>query len=115
MKLYLAQSGEGQRALRALSKLSLALALTLASANFLFAQQSSQPHAAFGAADADAKPVVDVKHARQSYLRGRENEKATDWRAAYEAYSEAVLQDPGNKEYQLRQAIARSRLVQDYV
>jgi general secretion pathway protein D len=66
--------------------------------------------------DTDTKqPPSDPKAAKQSYLRGREAEKSSDWRAAYEAYSLAVNEAPGNKEYDLRRALARSRLVQDYV
>ena len=112
-----------QCALRAI----LALCLAFTSADTLLAQQSTQQparlptrqltqtSAAFAADDAAAKPPADAKHAKQSYLRGRESEKSNDWRAAYESYSEAVRQSPDNKEYALRRAIARSRLVQDYV
>jgi hypothetical protein len=111
MNLRHLQSGERHRALRIL----LAACLALAPANLLAAQKSPKPRAAFGAADADAKPPVDSKHAKQAYGRGREAEKSNDWRAAFEAYSEAVRGAPDNKEYALRRAIARSRLVQDYV
>ena len=111
MKLRHLQSGARQCALRVL----LAAALALAPATPLSAQKSSQTRAAFSAGDADAKPLVDHKHAKQAYLRGRESEKTSDWRGAYEAFSEAVREAPENKEYALRRAIARSRLVQDYV
>lgn len=115
MKLLRFQSGRFQCAAHVL----LAIFLTLASSDSLRAQQSSQQsvqaRAGFAAGDTDAKPALDAKRAKQAYLRGRESEKSNDWRAAYESYSEAIRQSPDNKEYALRRAIARSRLVQDYV
>ena len=99
-------------------RIFLAALLALAPFNSLFAQQSPKTHAAISTADNDTdtkQPPSDPKAAKQSYQRGRESEKSSDWRAAYEAYSAALNEAPGNKEYELRRALARSRLVQDYV
>jgi type II secretory pathway component GspD/PulD (secretin) len=96
----------------------LAALLTLAPFNPLFAQQSQKPQASTnsdGYDDTNPTPPSVPKQAKQSYQRGHEAEKSADWRAAYEAYSAAVNEAPGNKEYELHRAIARSRLVQDYV
>jgi type II secretory pathway component GspD/PulD (secretin) len=97
-------------------RIFLAVLLTLAPFNPLPAQQSAKKQAAVTSDDTDTKqPPSDPKAAKQSYLRGREAEKSSDWRAAFEAYSQATNLSPGNKEYDLRRALARSRLVQDYV
>ena len=103
--------------LRAAQSAALAALLALATFTPLPAQQSPKTHAAVTSTDDEdtKQPPSDPKAAKQSYQRGREAEKASDWRAAYEAYSAAVNQAPGNKEYDLHRALARSRLVQDYV
>ena len=99
------------------TRIFLATLLALAPFNPLPAQQSQKPKASTTTDDDDSTPTPPSvpKLAKQSYQRGREAEKASDWRAAYEAYSAAVNQAPGNKEYGLHRALARSRLVQDYV
>ena len=106
-------TGEPKRFLALL----LSLFLATASAAPAYAQKSTPPKASFAATgtDADAKPPVDPKKAKLAYSRGREAEKNADWRAAYEAYSEALREAPDNREYELHRAIARSRLVQEYV
>ncbi len=96
-------------------RIFLAALLTLATFNPLPAQQSPKTHAAVTDDNTSSKPPGDPKAAKQSYQRGREAEKCYDWRAAYEAYSAAANEAPGNREYELHRAIARSRLVQDYV
>ena len=97
-------------------RIILAALLALAPLKSLYAQQPKKTQAAATNDDTNSKqPPSDPKAAKQSYLRGREAEKSSDWRAAYEAYSLAVNLSPGNKEYDLRRALARSRLVQEYV
>ncbi|MGA7622404.1 MAG: FG-GAP-like repeat-containing protein [Candidatus Acidiferrales bacterium] len=54
----------------------------------------------------------DVKKGKQAYKQGLKVEQAEDWQAAYDAYSDAVDWDPSNKDYLVRQAVAKGHVVQ---
>jgi hypothetical protein len=61
-----------------------------------------------------AKPAIkpEPKKAKEAYKRGLRAEKAQDWEAAHDAFSDAVDWDPTDREYLLHREIARSQLVQ---
>jgi hypothetical protein len=54
----------------------------------------------------------DVKKAKEAYKQGLKLEQNRDWQAAYDAYSDAVDWDPNNREYLMRQAVAKGQVVQ---
>jgi hypothetical protein len=54
----------------------------------------------------------DVKKGKQAYKQGLKIEQAGDWQAAYDAYSDAVDWDPSNRDYLVRQAVAKGHVVQ---
>lgn len=54
----------------------------------------------------------DVKKGKQAYKQGVKLETDGDWQAAYDAYSDAVDWDPSNREYLVRQAVAKGHVVQ---
>jgi Bacterial type II and III secretion system protein/FG-GAP-like repeat/FG-GAP repeat len=54
----------------------------------------------------------DVKKAKEAYRQGLKLEQNRDWQAAYDAYSDAVDWDPNNREYLMRQAVAKGQVVQ---
>src|SRR5690242_16304014 len=58
---------------------------------------------------------ADAKKAKASYEEGLRAEQRLDWEAAFAAYSDAAKVDPSAKEYLLRLAIAKSRIVQKKV
>ena len=60
-------------------------------------------------------PKADAKKAKASYEEGLRAEQRLDWDAALAAYSDAAKWDPNTKEYPLRLAIAKSRIVQKKV
>src|SRR5690349_421054 len=60
-------------------------------------------------------PRPDAKKAKASYEEGLKAEQRLDWDAAFAAYSDAAKVDPSAKEYLLRLAIAKSRIVQKKV
>jgi len=62
----------------------------------------------------NAKPSVkpEPKKAKEAYKRGLRAEKAQDWEAAHDAFSDAVDWAPTDREYLLHREIARSQLVQ---
>ena len=60
-------------------------------------------------------PKADAKKAKASYEEGLRAEQRLDWEAASAAYSDAAKWDPNTKEYPLRLAIAKSRIVQQKV
>jgi len=65
-----------------------------------------------------AAPVVskaDAKKAKAAYEEGMRAEQRLDWDAAFAAYSDATHWDPNDREYLLRLAIAKSRIVQKKV
>ena len=55
---------------------------------------------------------ADVKKAKQAYKQGVKLEAQGDWQAAYDAYSDAVDWDPSEREYLVRQAVAKGYVVQ---
>ncbi len=55
---------------------------------------------------------ADTKKAKAAYEEGMRAEQRLDWDAALAAYSDAAHWDPNAKEYVLRVAIAKSRIVQ---
>jgi type II secretory pathway component GspD/PulD (secretin) len=55
---------------------------------------------------------ADVKKGKQAYKQGLKLEADGDWQAAYDAYSDAVDWDPSNREYLVRQAVAKGHVVQ---
>jgi type II secretory pathway component GspD/PulD (secretin) len=57
----------------------------------------------------------DAKKAKASYEEGLRAEQRLDWDAAFAAYSDAAKWDPNAKEYLLRLAIAKSRIIQKKV
>lgn len=65
-----------------------------------------------------ASPVVskaDTKKAKAAYENGMRAEQRLDWDTAFAAYSDAARWDPSDREYLLRLAIAKSRIVQKKV
>jgi type II secretory pathway component HofQ len=54
----------------------------------------------------------DVKKGKEAYKQGLKLEQNGDWQAAYDAYSDAVDWDPSNREYLVRQAVAKGEVVQ---
>ena len=54
----------------------------------------------------------DVKKGKEAYKQGLRLEQGGDWQAAYDAYSDAVDWDPSNREYLVRQAVAKGQVVQ---
>jgi type II secretory pathway component GspD/PulD (secretin) len=54
----------------------------------------------------------DVKKGKQAYKQALKLEDQGDWQAAYDAYSDAVNWDPSNREYLVRQAVAKGHVVQ---
>ena len=54
----------------------------------------------------------DVKKGKEAYKQGLKLEQGGDWQAAYDAYSDAVDWDPSNREYLVRQAVAKGQVVQ---
>jgi type II secretory pathway component GspD/PulD (secretin) len=66
-----------------------------------------------GAPMAPSKP--DAKKAKTAYVRGVAREHDQDWAGAYEAYSQAVEWEPGNREYLLRREVSKGRLIQSKV
>src|SRR5580693_10108620 len=54
----------------------------------------------------------DVKQGKEAYKQGLRLEQGGDWQAAYDAYSDAVDWDPSNREYLVRQAVAKGHVVQ---
>jgi type II secretory pathway component GspD/PulD (secretin) len=94
---------------------AVALAVALAAAAIPIparAQSTSQL-----SADSATAPTVkpDSKKAKAAYQEGIQAEKVQNWDAAYSAYSDAVNYAPNVREYQLRRAVAKSRLVQTKV
>jgi tetratricopeptide (TPR) repeat protein len=57
----------------------------------------------------------DGKAAKKAYQKALSAEKAEDWQAALDEYSEAVARAPGNPEYLVRRELARYRLVQQHM
>jgi hypothetical protein len=55
---------------------------------------------------------ADLKKGKQAYKQGLKLEDQGDWQAAYDAYSDAVDWDPSNREYLVRQAVAKGHVVQ---
>lgn len=55
---------------------------------------------------------MDTDAAEDSFDKGQSFEKKGDWQGAFDAYSDATRNEPGNLEYLQRREIARSRLVQ---
>ncbi|MGC1968909.1 MAG: hypothetical protein WA673_20785, partial [Candidatus Acidiferrales bacterium] len=55
---------------------------------------------------------ADIKKGKQAYKQGLKLEADGDWQAAYDAYSDAVDWDPSNREYLVRQAVAKGHVVQ---
>lgn len=55
---------------------------------------------------------ADIKKGKQAYKQGLKVEADGDWQAAYDAYSDAVDWDPSNREYLVRQAVAKGHVVQ---
>ena len=55
---------------------------------------------------------ADVKKGKQAYKQGLKLEAEGDWQAAYDAYSDAVDWDPSDREYLVRQAVAKGHVVQ---
>ena len=90
---------------------------TLAGAQVL-AQSPAAPVSGQSASSveaAGAKPPAakaDARRARTAYDSGVRAQRALDWKAAFDAYSEAVNWSPGEREYVMAREIARSRLVQ---
>jgi type II secretory pathway component GspD/PulD (secretin) len=75
------------------------------------AGNSSAPPAAPSPSKAPAfKP--DPRKAKDAFKQGLRAEHASDWDAAYGAYSDAINWAPENKEYFLHHEFAKSRLVQ---
>ena len=58
---------------------------------------------------------ADAKKAKAAYEDGVRAEQRLDWDAAFAAYSDAAHWDPSDREYLLRLAIAKSRIVQKKV
>ncbi len=54
----------------------------------------------------------DVKKAKEAYKQGLKLEQGGDWQAAYDAYSDAVDWDPSNREFLVRQTVAKGQVVQ---
>src|SRR6202050_3398019 len=54
----------------------------------------------------------DVKKGKEAYKQGQKLEQNGDWQAAYDAYCDAVEWDPSSREYLVRQAVAKSQVVQ---
>jgi hypothetical protein len=104
----------------ALSVTALALCLIAAAIQAPVAHTQSPVPAATSralppiAATAAAKPSTkpEPKKAKEAYKRGLRAEKAQDWEAAHDAFSDAVDWDPAQREYLLHREIARSQLVQ---
>jgi type II secretory pathway component GspD/PulD (secretin) len=61
------------------------------------------------------KPRVNSGRAQKAIQAGKKAEKAGDWQAALEAYSEAMADAPGNKEAELLRDAVRFRLVQQHM
>ncbi len=57
----------------------------------------------------------DLKLAARAYDQGRRAEAGGDWRAAFDAYSQAAGLVPANREYLLQRERARFGLVQNHV
>ncbi|MGC1544180.1 MAG: FG-GAP-like repeat-containing protein, partial [Candidatus Acidiferrales bacterium] len=55
---------------------------------------------------------ADVKKGKQAFKQGLKLEDQGDWQAAYDAYSDAVDWDPSNRDYLVRQAVAKGHVVQ---
>lgn len=66
----------------------------------------------FPAATSKIKP--DARRAKRAYQRGLRAEQAEDWRAAFEAYTEAATYSPGKTDLILRREAARFRIVQQH-
>jgi hypothetical protein len=81
-------------------------------------QQNQKPSAADGSAAPLEQQLAapprkeDVKKGKQACKQGLKVEQAGDWRAAYDAYSDAVDWDPSNKDYLIHQAVAKGHVVQ---
>ena len=68
------------------------------------------------AADLEAPRVKpEPKKAKEAYKRGLRAEQDGDWQAAHEAYGDAMQWDPADREYAMRQAVAKGHLVQSKV
>jgi type II secretory pathway component GspD/PulD (secretin) len=61
------------------------------------------------------KPRVNSARAQKAIQAGKKAEKGGDWQSAYEDYSEALTDAPGNKEAELLRDAARFRLVQQHM
>jgi Flp pilus assembly secretin CpaC/tetratricopeptide (TPR) repeat protein len=55
---------------------------------------------------------ADVKKGKQAFKQGLKLEDQGDWQAAYDAYSDAADWDPSDREYLVRQAVAKGHVVQ---
>jgi type II secretory pathway component GspD/PulD (secretin) len=87
-----------------------AAALLAAAAAAQAPQQSTSAGPTEGAQTTTSK--ADAKKAKAAYQEGLGAEQRQDWDAAYASYSDAANWAPGDREYLLRRAIAKSRLVQ---
>lgn len=81
------------------------------------AKQTQNPPAAAGVSPLEQKlpsppRKADIKKAKQAYKQGVKLEAQGDWQAAYDAYSDAVDWDPSEREYLVRQAVAKGYVVQ---
>jgi len=98
-----------------------ALLLVLGAVAPLAFTQSSQspgkPTAGAQTQDASSSSAAeaDPRKAREAYQQGIRAERVKDWETAYAAYTDASNWAPDEREYALRRAIARSRLVQEKV
>lgn len=57
----------------------------------------------------------DADSARASYQRGLKAEKDADWPLAFAAYSAALQQDSGNRNYLFRREVARGKIIGEEV
>ena len=109
--------GKVQRPRRRISPGSCWTLLALILAFFAAAAPARSQSASVKPAKDVAREVSkpDVKKAKASYEEGLRAEQRLDWDAAFAAYSDAAKWDPNAKEYLLRLAIAKSRIVQKKV
>src|SRR3989442_1545254 len=61
-----------------------------------------------------SKTRADPRRAKKAYQKGLRAEQAGDWRAAFDAYSEAAAYSPGDTDLVLRREAARFRIVQQH-
>jgi len=94
--------------------LILAALLVVVSANPQSPGGASAPSAQQSTnAPEESPPRPDKNRAQIAYQAGRRAEQASDWNAAFTAYSEATAYAPADKEYSLLREHARFQLVQE--